>query len=121
NDNGTDQYTFENFTHSDLIGEQLPLYHVYSILEDSKGRIWLALNGGGVALLHEKGNKKKFQIFSHDPENSRSLSNDEVFVIFEDSKQRLWFGTSQGGLNVLREKEDDITVHQYYFDRYMET
>lgn len=121
NDDGTDNYTFENFTHSDFNGEQLPLYHVYSILEDSKGRIWLALNGGGAALLHEKGNKKEFQIFLHDPEDSRSLSNDEVFVIFEDSKQRLWFGTSQGGLNLLRERGADTKEHHYYFDRYMET
>lgn len=76
--------------------------HVRSILEDSKGRLWIGNNGIGVQLkekdsiIHfsEKHNLFKGEIFKvKSPEGTLM----HVFAIKEDSKGNIWFGDRDTG------------------------
>ena len=98
----------------------MPLNDIYSVFEDSKHRIWIGMNRGGVSLLQEKGGSKNFLRFNHSPSDPKSISNDEVFVIYEDVKQRVWFGTSAAGLNLLKEDGRSDINDGYYFQNYTE-
>lgn len=76
--------------------------HVRSILEDSKGRLWIGNNGIGVLLkekdsiIHfsEKHNLFKGEMFQvKSPEGTLM----HVFAIKEDSKGNIWFGDRDTG------------------------
>lgn len=77
--------------------------HVRSILEDSKGRLWIGNNGIGVQLkekdsivhFSEKHNLFKGDIFRvKSPEGTLM----HVFAIKEDSKGNIWFGDRDTGV-----------------------
>ena len=63
---------------------------VYAILQDSKGFIWFATEGGV-----NRFDGKTFELFTID----NGLSDNEVLQIEEDSKGRIWFLTLNGKLS----------------------
>ncbi len=63
---------------------------VWSVLEDSKNRLWIGTWGGGMYLL-EEGKLVNFRITNGFPSNV-------VLSIFEDSKGGIWFGTPFNGV-----------------------
>ncbi len=84
--------------------EDAPL-HIRSILEDSKGRLWIGNNGIGVLL------KEGTSISNFSEENNlihptskrrgeKSLSGtlEHVFTITEDNKGNIWFGDRDTGI-----------------------
>ncbi|MFT7155185.1 MAG: class 3 adenylate cyclase/ligand-binding sensor domain-containing protein [Parvicella sp.] len=79
---------------------------------DSKGDIWLAFIGDGIAKLDiSKGIlDPKFNYFKTDPANPNSLSNNTVLDIIELPKGTLWFGTYGGGLNKYEIANNSFTV-----------
>lgn len=111
--------TFENFQFPESEKDSTIIGDVFSVFQDSKKRIWVGHNNGGVGLLQEKNGRYSFKRFRHDSSNPKSLSNDAVFVIFEDSKQRIWFGTSENGLNLLIEP-NGVDNAPPFFKRYTE-
>lgn len=78
----------------------------YDIMQDSRGRIWIATKGDGLFCLTEAGGR--FHIASHksDTENLYSLSDNNVFSIHEGKDGRIWIATFGGGLNYIDEKPD---------------
>jgi ligand-binding sensor domain-containing protein len=76
--------------------------HVRSILEDSKGRLWIGNNGIGVQLMEhnsiihfsEKMNLLKGKLFQT---KSPAGTLMHVFVIKEDSQGNIWFGDRDTG------------------------
>lgn len=76
--------------------------HVRSILEDSKGRLWIGNNGIGV-LLKEKDAiihfSEKLHLFKGDVFGVKSPAGTlmHVFTIYEDSKGNIWFGDRDTG------------------------
>jgi len=75
------QYSVEN---------GLPQSQVNSIFEDSRGFLWFATQGGGVA----RFDGSKFLQY----EEKEGLAGQIATCITEDDKGRMWFGTSWGGL-----------------------
>lgn len=76
--------------------------HVRSILEDSKGRLWIGNNGIGVLL--KEGNaiihfSEKHHLFKGDIFGVKSPAGTlmHVFAIYEDSKGHIWFGDRDTG------------------------
>ena len=69
---------------------------VYSIMQDSKGTLWVGTVNGLDKLDEKTG---KFQHFRNIPGDPNSLSDNWVWPIFEDSKGNVWIGTVKGGLN----------------------
>ncbi|GAB4486574.1 MAG: hypothetical protein OHK0045_05990 [Raineya sp.] len=68
--------------------EGLPQSEVMDLLEDSRGLLWVATNGGGVA----RFNGRNFKIINQ----QNGLVYDRVKKIFEDSQKKLWFITERG-------------------------
>jgi ligand-binding sensor domain-containing protein len=78
--------------------------HIRSIMEDSKGNLWIGNNSGsntagGVGVLKYDG--KEFIQFTKQQrlrkENTKANSLDRVFAIGEDVSGNIWFGTVNSG------------------------
>ena len=83
----------------------------YSILLDSKGRIWCGTSGNGL-YLHDPVTKRTVQyIFNN--KDSNSISSNEVSAIYEDSKGRIWIGTWGGGLCLWRPESNKFKRYPY--------
>lgn len=78
------RYNFKSIS----VEEGLPRSGAYSLLQDSKGFLWVTLDGGGVARYDGKSFKKI--------DIAQGLPSRKVRVIYEDSKNNMWFGTTQG-------------------------
>ncbi|MFK7912830.1 MAG: two-component regulator propeller domain-containing protein [Pseudomonadales bacterium] len=71
---------------------------IWALLSDSKGRLWVGTNGGGLALYQPRTDN--FRIYRHNSSNSNSISSDRVRTLFEDRLGRIWIGTQSGGLDL---------------------
>lgn len=84
--------------------EDEPL-HIRSILEDSKGRLWIGNNGIGVLLkegdsIINFSDKNKLIHPTSGRKGDKSLPGtlEHVFTITEDSKGNIWFGDRDAGI-----------------------
>ena len=85
---------------------------VYSVLEDSKGNIWLGTKPDGLFLLSPKGDGYQMRQFVYDEKDPYSISVSNIYEILEDSKHRYWVGTYGGGLNQMKISADGkVTFH----------
>lgn len=75
-----------------------------TILQDSKGFIWIGTNDG---LCRYDG--YNFRTYRNSPNDSTTLSNNYIFSLFEDSKQNLWVGTNMGGVALYNPSLDNFT------------
>jgi len=73
-----------------------------SILDDSKGRLWINSNGG---LYMFDGNYHEFNA------NQNSLSSNYVYTVYEDHEGFIWVGTSKG-LDKISFTESGIRIEQ---------
>ncbi len=67
--------------------------YIFSILEESEGKIWFGTLTGLYSLDRATNTFLKYK---SDTTNTKSLSNDRICCLFEDSKNRLWIGTANG-------------------------
>lgn len=81
-----DGQTFTNFTNK----EGLRRFHVFAVLEDSKGNLWFGTIGAGVY----RYDGKIFTNFTI----KDGLANDRIGCIYEDKKGVIWIGT-EGGIS----------------------
>lgn len=73
---------------------------IKTIFEDSKGRLWIGTEGGGLYLLEGSSRDKGvFRNYSHAPGNPTGLNNNFVTCIYETSQGVLWIGTEGGGIS----------------------
>lgn len=80
--------------------------HIRSILEDTKGRLWLGNNGIGVLLKEEDAiinfSEKHGLIHPNSKRRGEQKSPqgtlEHVFVIAEDNKGNIWFGDRDAGI-----------------------
>ncbi|MFO0584973.1 MAG: two-component regulator propeller domain-containing protein [Anaeromyxobacter sp.] len=89
-----DGYGMRVFQHDADDPESLPSNGIRALHEDAAGRLWVATNGGGLALLHR--GTWRFRTFRHDEAHADSLSNDTVYAIEASRDGRLWVGTHAG-------------------------
>lgn len=93
-----DGYDFVYYKNQDNDSTSLSYNHVFSLLLDKNGIIWVGTLGGGLNKFDSKTGKFKRYMF--DSKNSNSLSNNNVFKVYRDSKNRIWVSTLGGGLNL---------------------
>ncbi len=67
---------------------------VRSILQDSKGFIWIGTANG-----LNRFDAYEFETFEADPTNKNALDDNTILAIHEDSQGFIWLGTNSGGLN----------------------
>ena len=65
---------------------------VTSILQDSKGFLWIGTRGG-----LNRYDGSSFKIFQNEIGNTNSLSNNSIETLFEDSNGFIWIGTKSNG------------------------
>lgn len=90
-----DAKPFRTFSHDPEDPRTLLHNIVWSIYEDSHGRLWIGTDVG-LSLFHPE--TKTFEHFKHDPQNPVSIPDHSVTGIYEDQKGRLWIATHGGGL-----------------------
>ena len=71
----------------------LPQDHVFCILQDRRGFLWLGMETG---LARYDG--YTFKVYQHDPANPFSISSNIIKAIIQDAKGYLWIGTDGGGI-----------------------
>ncbi|WP_239470551.1 ligand-binding sensor domain-containing protein [Archangium violaceum] len=79
---------------------------VYSLLQDSRGRVWLGSGGGG--LYRYQPETDDFVVFRHSAADPRSIPDDFVTVLMEDRRGRLWVGTRSGGAGFCTVEEETL-------------
>ena len=79
-----DGNSFTNFTNKN----KLRRFHVFSLLEDTKGNLWFGTIGAGV---YKYDGNTFTNITVQD-----GLANDTVGCMFEDTSGNIWFGTAGG-------------------------
>lgn len=125
-DGKTIQYITDETMH--FYGESRYM-HVRSILEDSKGRLWIGNNGIGVQLKEKDAVihfSDKFKLFRGEIFRAQSPSGTlmHVFAIKEDSKGNIWFGDRDTGAWRYDGKEmknfllDSVLTTQHIWDIY---
>src|ERR1700739_4611348 len=78
------QFNFHNYSVKDGVAQS----QVYSLLQDSRGYLWMGTFGGGVTRF-DGMNFKTFTI-------KDSLANNYVLCVKEDAQYNLWIGTNNG-------------------------
>jgi ligand-binding sensor domain-containing protein len=94
--NGSDFVIIDN----DYLGlnDETGLLHIRSIMEDSKGNLWIGNNGIGVF----KYNGAKTIHFTRQQKLKKQDTNgnslERIFAIGEDTLENIWFGTVESGV-----------------------
>ena len=95
----------------------LPFATMGGLMQDSKGYMWFANEGGGIT----KFDGKQFVSYTVDD----GLINNTATYIFEDNQQNLWIGTTQGvskfdGIKFTNYKNidiDTVTIYHIFQDK----
>jgi signal transduction histidine kinase/DNA-binding response OmpR family regulator/ligand-binding sensor domain-containing protein len=91
------KYTLKRYTYNETDPNSISGNDVYYTYEDSKGRVWVALFGGGLNLATRKNGQMSFlnsyNSFANYPKYGQYM---EVRNITEDREGRFWVGTSDG-------------------------
>ncbi len=78
------QFHFRNYS----VREGIAQSQVYSILQDSRGYLWMGTRGGGISR-YDGNSFKNYSV-------KDGLINNYVFCISEDKQHNLWIGTNDG-------------------------
>lgn len=70
--------------------------HIYAIMEDQEGTVWVATKGSGVYYFNEARNKNGH--FRELPGTSNGLGGSMINDIYQDSNQNIWFASEEAGL-----------------------
>lgn len=83
-------YNVENkkLSYQDVVGITMDKYH----------QLWIATNGGGIAILNTENDQVQFLTSTND---QNSLTSNSVYSIWVDPQSRKWIGTLRGGINVI--------------------
>lgn len=96
--NRYDGYQFKQFRYEPEDLTTVSNNAITVLFEDSKNRLWIGTEGGGLNLYDRK--MQSFVRYRHNKADESSLSHDVITSINEDSQGRLWVGTLNG-LNLL--------------------
>lgn len=106
---GLYQYEKQNF----VPFHHFPALFYTTILEDSKGNIWIGTYRNGLYYFNPETKEKLH--FKNQPGNRNSLSNNRINCIFEDSNGLIWAAT-EGGLCQLKKDEKSFKRYTYKND-----
>ena len=88
---------------------------IYSILEDTHGRIWVATFGGGLNLVVKNGNNITFKNSRNSFKNYPIASCNVIRYLKQDNNGRIWIGTNNG---LVLFNPDKGGPDNYSFSRY---
>ncbi|MGQ7868814.1 ligand-binding sensor domain-containing protein [Sunxiuqinia sp. sy24] len=85
--------------------------YIAGMLEDSKGRFWVASWGGGLNL--KQPESEEWINFQHSINDPQSIAGNQVISVLEDRRGRIWIGT----LNGLSRLQENVKGG-YHFQNY---
>ncbi|MBN2519371.1 MAG: response regulator, partial [Bacteroidales bacterium] len=89
---------------------------IYSIIQDSKGNIWIGTYGGGLNLVTYRDNNKLY--CNHFTSENTNLSGNEVRYIYEDKNSNIWvattFGLNRFSYNNI--KKDTLNFERFFYN-----
>jgi ligand-binding sensor domain-containing protein/signal transduction histidine kinase len=86
--------------------------HVSSILQDSRGFLWIGTEDG-----LNRFDGYEITVYRNIPNDTTSLSKNVILKLFEDKRGVLWVSTSSGGLHIYNREQDNFKrLPQYSFD-----
>ncbi len=88
------------YRHDAAVPGSLAADFVLAVLEDGKGRLWVATVDGGLDRLDP--GQTAFRHYRNDPADPASLSSNRVQALYLDHRGRLWAGTA-AGINLVEE------------------
>lgn len=80
---------------------------IFDILEDSKQRLWIGTDGGGLNLYDYSDGS--FRSYITDSRKDNGIRSQKVFCLEEDSSGRIWIGTADSGVSILTTETDIFT------------
>lgn len=99
---------FKHYYNDDRNTNSIASNHIYSLLKDKKGNVWIGTNGNGVDRFDPKTGI--FHHYTYNDKNASSLSNNIVHCVFEDAKKNIWICTADG-LNKYVPESDSFIVY----------
>lgn len=91
---------FRDKQYSKSLGDE----DIVSIMEDSRGNLWIGSAWQGLAYISitaiKSGQQHTVTSFKHNPNDFLSISSDNISAIYEDKKRNLWIGTTGTGINL---------------------
>ncbi|WP_207429413.1 hybrid sensor histidine kinase/response regulator transcription factor [Pedobacter sp. SYSU D00535] len=96
--------------------ESLQSRVIHELFQDGKGRVWVGMSEGGLALYN--GRKASFTTYKADPgfasnpQTTNSLPHNDIRSITEVEPGMLWIGTENGGLCVFDTRRGSFTTYQ---------
>lgn len=88
-----DSHNFKFFLNNPKDSRSISNNFVWDVLEDKRGRLWVATTNGLNLFEHET---ERFKRYLNVPNNPSSLISNDVYRLFEDSNENLWVGTRNG-------------------------
>lgn len=95
---------FENITIEDGLSQAT----AETIIQDSKGYIWIGTNDG-----LNRYNGSEIKVFKSDDEDSNSIISNYITALGEDKNRNLWVGTDEG---LSRINLDDYSIKNYRYE-----
>lgn len=87
---------FKRYVHDPDDPFSISANDIYSILTDSKGRMWIGTYGGGVNVIEDPQGEIRFLSAGNDLKNYPIASCHRVRAVVEDAKGQIWAGTTEG-------------------------
>ncbi|MGQ7944666.1 two-component regulator propeller domain-containing protein [Flavobacterium sp. WC2509] len=83
---------------------------IYSIMQDTQGKIWIGTRGNGVFCLTPNGAKFNYNVshYKYDEKNSYSINSDNIYKIFQAASGQIYLATWGGGVNIIRQSSAGI-------------
>lgn len=100
--------TFRHYYSNKNDKNSLSNNHLYSLLKDEKGDIWIGTYGGGLNRFNPRTGK--FQVFRTSERSDGGISSNIVRGLFRDSEQNIWVATPDG-LNKFEVKNQKFVVY----------
>ena len=74
---------------------------ISNLIQDDKGRIWIATDHGGINLLDKKDFTIKYLLNRED--DNKTVSQNSIILLYKDNVGIIWVGTYKRGLNYYNE------------------
>lgn len=91
-----DGYRFRRYVHDPLDPHSLPSNRVVDLLVDSAGRLWVALQSGGVAV--REAGQDRFRRFGNAPGEPDALPEGQIRALAQTPDGAIWAGSTGQGL-----------------------
>jgi signal transduction histidine kinase/DNA-binding response OmpR family regulator/streptogramin lyase len=86
---------------------------ISQIIQDDKGRIWIATDQGGINIL-DKSNFEIKVILNREDDN-KSLSQNGIISMYKDNTGIIWIGTFKKGISYYNEKIIKFPLYTHHF------